>query len=432
MRKRTILIWFVFVFVFSVFSVLSLHPQDSNCMTADCHKEFKKLKQLHAPVEDDCTSCHTQKEKHKFTMPDKTAICLDCHEGQKKGKHIHAAMESVECTGCHNPHGGSTKAFTKTEKVEGVCYECHEKAPMTRKFVHGPMGLGNCSLCHNPHSSDYEDLLKSSPETVCTVCHTDKDFSGEKMHKHAPLEEGCRGCHDSHSSDFQYQLVTAPGDLCGTCHDDMVAEIKKAGVKHPVMDEDKKCLNCHDAHGSKFEKLLEKSPLALCIDCHNKPIMGTDGKDYNIYKIVSKNPNKHGPVEDGNCSGCHNPHGSDFYKILIKDYPEAFYTVYEAPKYDLCFQCHDDAIMRNPETTTETDFRDGSQNLHYLHVNRRKGRTCRACHEVHAGTQPRHIRPETPFGKWDIPMNFEKTAAGGSCAPGCHKPFTYNREKKQG
>ncbi|MCP5046953.1 MAG: hypothetical protein GY940_07255, partial [bacterium] len=40
------------------FFTISLAARDSNCMTADCHKEFKDMKRIHAPVEDDCTTCH--------------------------------------------------------------------------------------------------------------------------------------------------------------------------------------------------------------------------------------------------------------------------------------------------------------------------------------------------------------------------------------
>jgi predicted CXXCH cytochrome family protein len=59
-----------------------------------------------------------------------------------------------------------------------------------------------------------------------------------------------------------------------------------------------------------------------------------------------------------------------------------------------------------------------------------KGRTCRACHETHASNFPKHIREAVPFGSWDLPVNFEKTESGGSCAPGCHKEKKYDRAKR--
>jgi hypothetical protein len=47
-----------------------------------------------------------------------------------------------------------------------------------------------------------------------------------------------------------------------------------------------------------------------------------------------------------------------------------------------------------------------------------RGRTCRACHETHAGPQPLHVRQSVPYGNWQMPVNFKRTETGGSCAPG--------------
>jgi hypothetical protein len=76
-----------------------------------------------------------------------------------------------------------------------------------------------------------------------------------------------------------------------------------------------------------------------------------------------------------------------------------------------------------------TRFRNGEVNLHWLHVNREKGRTCRACHEVHASKNPFHIRDAVPFGSkgWLIEIKFKQTTNGGSCSPGCHSDKTYDR-----
>ncbi|MBT9536511.1 MAG: cytochrome C, partial [Nitrospirae bacterium] len=70
------------------------------------------------------------------------------------------------------------------------------------------------------------------------------------------------------------------------------------------------------------------------------------------------------------------------------------------------------------------------KNLHFVHVNKTiKGRTCRACHDVHATNNPKHIRDAVPFGAWGLPVGFQKASNGGSCQPGCHQKFEYNRIK---
>ena len=81
------------------------------------------------------------------------------------------------------------------------------------------------------------------------------------------------------------------------------------------------------------------------------------------------------------------------------------------------------------ETTDLTDFRNGSLNLHYIHVNKAdRGRTCRACHATHGSDQPKHIRDTVPFGMWEIPLKFDKTETGGGCTTGCHQTRAYDRK----
>jgi hypothetical protein len=92
--------------------------------------------------------------------------------------------------------------------------------------------------------------------------------------------------------------------------------------------------------------------------------------------------------------------------------------------------CHLSKVFTTEKTTTLTDFRDGDRNLHFIHVNKKtKGRTCRACHRTHASDRPMHMADKVPFGGWEIPINFKSLPKGGSCAPGCHKPRSYDFTK---
>jgi hypothetical protein len=114
---------------------------------------------------------------------------------------------------------------------------------------------------------------------------------------------------------------------------------------------------------------------------------------------------------------------------LTESYPALFYAPFKVDTFKLCFRCHSQDLALKPTGTGLTKFRNGEKNLHFLHVNQEKGRTCRACHEVHASTRPAHIRDAVPFGNsgWMLKINFEQTPNGGSCAPGCHAPKTYDR-----
>jgi predicted CXXCH cytochrome family protein len=149
----------------------------------------------------------------------------------------------------------------------------------------------------------------------------------------------------------------------------------------------------------------------------------------NIKKVLDTSKFKHGPIREGDCMACHQAHGSVNFRLLKKDFPQSFYDAFDMKNYDLCFSCHEQSLVMHERTTTLTRFRNGDLNLHYVHVHQEvKGRTCRACHEVHASNLPAHIRKEVPFGKrqWLLPLNVELTQAGGRCS-GCHRPMGYDR-----
>jgi len=60
---------------------------------------------------------------------------------------------------------------------------------------------------------------------------------------------------------------------------------------------------------------------------------------------------------------------------------------------------------------------------------KQKGRTCLACHSVHASSGQKLINPEgIAFGKWQIPIRFAATDTGGGCVPGCHRSLDYDRQ----
>ena len=60
-------------------------------------------------------------------------------------------------------------------------------------------------------------------------------------------------------------------------------------------------------------------------------------------------------------------------------------------------------------------------------MNKEQGRTCTACHTVHASRFEQQICDSVTFGDWQLPINYKPNEAGGSCAPGCHRAQTYTR-----
>jgi predicted CXXCH cytochrome family protein len=113
--------------------------------------------------------------------------------------------------------------------------------------------------------------------------------------------------------------------------------------------------------------------------------------------------------------------------LLKSAYPSSFYTSFSKEKY-ICFNCHDEKAFAEPRTLDATGFRNGNLNLHYRHVNRKKGRTCRACHHHHSADRPKLIRKAVRFGTRAINIKeYEKTETGGKCAPLCHSVVQYDR-----
>lgn len=199
-------------------------------------------------------------------------------------------------------------------------------------------------------------------------------------------------------------------------HSELAEAIEQAKVRHRPVAEGK-CTACHTPHSTDYEKQLQAPLKEICFGCHEE-----------LGYTVAESAGKHGPVNTNDCAQCHLVHGSPYSRLLRAYFPAEFYTPYATEKYRICFNCHNSRIALR-KMSEETEFRNGRSNLHFLHVNREKGRSCKACHGVHAGNQEKHIREEVPFGRgWSYPITYKKTATGGSCVVGCHKPKKYDRE----
>jgi predicted CXXCH cytochrome family protein len=412
-----------------------------SCITNACHADINKFKFVHGPVAaGECTVCHGESKRHaenprryKFgAVKDLDKVCFKCHDKFKPKKFVHNPVQEGECTVCHSPHGSEFK-FQLVAQGGELCFNCHDEELIGEKYVHGPAAVGGCVACHEPHTANYEKNLKAQGPSLCFTCHTDQAeaFQNAKV-IHKPVAENCTKCHNPHSNKKQFMLPAEAPTLCFGCHKEKKTWVNNALVQHGALATGKSCLNCHEPHVSNIEKRLSMPPMDLCLSCHDKPVEAPDEKQLtNMKKLLEKKKDHHGPIRQKDCSGCHNPHGSNVFRILRYPYPAKFYMPFAVENYALCFSCHEKSIVLNPETTKLTNFRNGEINLHYKHVNKpEKGRTCRACHETHASNHPKHIRESVPFGSWELPINYEKNKTGGSCAPGCHKLKKYDRVKK--
>ncbi|MDC0358954.1 cytochrome C [Oligoflexia bacterium] len=431
----------VFILLLLISSLLLLSfpawsQEAESCQSAKCHDDIGKQKWVHGPAAaGECKICHAKVGKHKFKLTQQgSLLCYECHEPLVNEAHVHKPVKDGDCTGCHDPHQSNNRYSLRKPAGPQLCFLCHDDTITKHKFLHRPVADGDCLGCHNSHSSPNKNLLKKVGMELCYSCHSEiKQALDSKAHVHSAAEDSCtESCHSPHGGPVKFMLKAKKNvrEVCFECHDEVAAEVK-AGVRHSPVVKDGECANCHNPHAADFEPLLKLEPLKMCLKCHNRSVKGGDGAQLmDMAKLLKANPDHHGPIKDSDCSKCHNPHGSNSFRMLTHDYPAKFYAPFKLESFALCTKCHEKDTFLKARTAQHTDFRNGDQNLHFLHVNRKvKGRTCRACHETHASKSPRHIRESVPFGKWKLPTNFKKSKTGGYCLPGCHKEKKYDRNK---
>lgn len=327
---------------------------------------------------------------------------------------FHAALEG-SAAGPAGPAGRSVAPVKAEEAVS----------------VHSPYGTGDCALCHEGKDAKAPGKAIQPVNDTCFACHEDMHGAlAAGKYRHAAAEKDCTSCHNPHSSKLRQLLVAPMPDLCTGCHAEILRKMESK-VRHDALTTGRSCSSCHSPHASNVEKVLLRLPFDLCVECHSVDgLKDSGGKSMTDFgKLLAENPVHHAPIASKDCSSCHEPHGSEHTRMSIAEYPPQFYATFDPASYALCFSCHDERLATQTETTTDTRFRDGSRNLHFLHVNKAagRGRTCRACHEVHASKQAFLVRENVPFGPkgWLLNVGFRKDPNGGTCDRTCHASKSY-------
>ncbi|RMF61703.1 MAG: hypothetical protein D6748_01035 [Calditrichaeota bacterium] len=427
----------VWLFLLIVAQISVAHAQDfQSCGQTNCHDNLISQQVMHPALEDGCDTCHEgEGEEHpgeqgaEFEISSPVPeLCYDCHDEKNTEKYVHDPVDEGDCLECHNPHGSPNKFMLEEWPPVNLCETCHDSEIWETKIQHGALKDGECNLCHNPHQSNVSKLLKKPTPELCFNCHEEQKEQNELSTVHSPFEDGCLDCHQPHGGEKKKLLVNTPPLLCFDCHDDLQSEAEEARLVHKPFQDSRACLNCHSPHASEYSSLMLKDEYNLCYTCHNDEIEGETRKIKNIKSLVIKAKSSHDPVAEDGCLTCHSPHYTNNPFLLNGAFPEGNYVEAAADSFALCFDCHDSEIIesRNGDVT---GFRDGNRNLHYLHVNKKKGRTCINCHSVHGSEQAHLITTKVPFGKWTMPVKYQRTETGGSCLPGCHEEKSYNNKK---
>jgi len=180
-------------------------------------------------------------------------------------------------------------------------------------------------------------------------------------------EQSCKSCHNMTSN------VPIDGEAfeditkitCYECHNGM---INTSNTHAPAVNW--LCLDCHNGKVAEYNMADEGASKYLAPD----PISKTCGSCHDSVDIWQSRKYGHGPVNDGRCERCHNPHGSNNEFFLRKNI------------WDICTTCHAEkasgkhvvssfVYSRNAGAHPTKDRKDPA----------RPGRefTCTSCHNPH-------------------------------------------------
>jgi predicted CXXCH cytochrome family protein len=241
-----------------------------------------------------------------------------------KGKEVYCQSLSAEMGENHI----SVSAYHGTEKVADSSVSVYYRSEIFSEFQEAPSGYKKIAF------------------------HTDKD------------EQLCKTCHKIITGASQYVVHDNPEDSsCYRCHKNLVNRAKGHAPSINWM-----CTECHTGKGGEYgEESGDKSKytapdpiMERCFSCHE-----------NTKKLWFSRKSEHGPVRDGRCNRCHNPHASNELFFLRK------------PIWDLCTTCH--AEKASGAHVISSYVRDKSHPMKGKPDPSRPGRelACSGCHDPH-------------------------------------------------
>ncbi len=405
----------------------------TGCASPACHGNLVSQEVVHHPVKRGCEKCHQangqehpKKDVKGFTLVKEVpGLCYKCHDENNVQKHVHSPVQQGKCLDCHNPHSSPESNLLVLNPESKLCAKCHNLESAKKVVKHEPVVKGECIKCHDPHQSDNERLLAIESPTLCLKCHKKQSEEIKMTNVHPPFQNNCLNCHSQHSSSEAKLLNLTTQNLCIYCHDDMQKRIEKATVVHGALTDKKSCINCHSPHASEQKKFLMADAKALCLNCHDRAYKSGNRQIENVAQVLQKSKSVHAAIDKAGCTGCHDPHTSVNPYLLNKAFPEGSYALANKDNFALCFSCHKGEMI--DKGSTATGFRNGDVNLHNIHINGEKGRSCIVCHNPHGSANDHLINDRTQFGSWAMPLNYKTIENGGSCAPGCHTERKYER-----
>ena len=123
---------------------------------------------------------------------------------------------------------------------------------------------------------------------ACTDCHEDLL---EATTQHPPAaEQECETCHEISSTDEGASVsFTAPvSELCVMCHDTVAEELDRPHLHGAI--EALSCTGCHNPHASDFPRLLRVESNAMCQACHLSAVSPEARKEGSVVILFGSHP----------------------------------------------------------------------------------------------------------------------------------------------
>jgi len=196
----------------------------------------------------------------RLTTAQANESCLQCHARDRShnawrgGPHDRNDMSCLTCHSAH--HAKSAERMLTSLTTEDTCLRCHTniRKALYQRSTHlirteQRVMKVNCSSCHNPHGGEGRKMLQTRAiNDTCYQCHAEK--RGPVLWEHAPAQENCLTCHTPHGSNNASLLTKRSHQLCQQCHINIIGRhMTVAGFD--VFTFNKGCVNCHtQIHGS--------------------------------------------------------------------------------------------------------------------------------------------------------------------------------------
>jgi DmsE family decaheme c-type cytochrome len=236
-----------------------------------------------APDNGACQSCHGPGGAHvdsedpadiinplKLDVISGESTCLACHADHVREDWMMSdhRIAGVQCADCHQVH--AVKDVNNYKRPTERCYECHSEVkaasfmPSRHPIAEGKM---ECSDCHNVHGGSNEFEMNGTARESCLNCHAQQE--GPFVFEHPPVNEDCLICHTPHGSVADFLLKQAEPSLCLSCH----SMHFHAGVEG--VDGEFSTPNDPDRAGVSTPDAWKKVMLTKCTQCHSE-IHGSD------------------------------------------------------------------------------------------------------------------------------------------------------------